>query len=404
MPLTANSVVAGHSNIEPQARSVAEARTGLAVPSQSVSMQLVPGDVWDRTIAGFDGVVQEQLYVFAAARWPSVVQEPVLFSQGGEVVGGVLVMIQKLPLGLGAIAVSKWGPIFKDASRADADAIYSRMIEALIETYARKRRMMVSVLPRAALGEHNWQYQHLLHRGFREGAKLMFPNRYTVKLRLTDAEQRKSLNQKWRYHLNKAEKQGLSFEHAGAERTPEFDVLYTAMTDRKKFPDHSAYDTVPALMAIADEALRPELFFVRHEGEVVAGAIIFKAGDTAVYLYGATNDKALPLRAGYFMHWQIIRWLRDNTKADWYDLGGTDGFQGLHQFKKGMVGDAGVISPVPPVANYAAYPLPFLLGTGAFAARELVHQVRHRIEKLRSNRAHPDQHRDETDPAARNAE
>ena len=47
----------------------------------------------------------------------------------------------------------------------------------------------------------------------------------------------------------------------------------------------------------------------------------------------------------------------------WYDLGGTDGFQGLHQFKKGMVGDAGVITPVPPVANYAAYRLPFLIGS-----------------------------------------
>ena len=108
---------------------------------------------------------------------------------------------------------------------------------------------------------------------------------------------------------------------------------------------------------------------MRHEGEVVAGAIIFKAGDRAVYLYGATNDKALPLRAGYFMHWHIIRWLRDNTPAHWYDLGGTDGFQGLHQFKKGMVGDAGVITPVPPVANYAAYRLPSLLGDAAPSPR-----------------------------------
>ena len=36
--------------------------------------------------------------------------------------------------------------------------------------------------------------------------------------------------------------------------------------------------------------------------EVGAEVKAFKAGDRAVYLYGATNDKALPLRAGYFMH------------------------------------------------------------------------------------------------------
>src|SRR5262249_30253953 len=146
----------------------------------------------------------------------------------------------------------------------------------------------------------------------------------------------------WRYHLNKADKAGLSFEHAAAERLGEFTALYEQMVDRKKFPDHSAYDTVPALMAMPDAALRPELFFVRHEGTIVAGAVIFKAGDRAVYLYGATSAAALELRAGYYLHWHIIRWLRDNTRADWYDLGGTDGFQGLHQFKKGMVGERGI--------------------------------------------------------------
>jgi hypothetical protein len=171
------------------------------------------------------------------------------------------------------------------------------------------------------------------------------------------------------------------------------------MLDRKKFADHSAYETVPALMAMDNERLRPELFFVRHLGEVIAGAIIFKAGDRAVYLYGATNDRALPLRAGYFMHWHIIRWLRDNTPAKWYDLGGTDGFQGLHQFKKGMVGEAGVIQPVPPVANYAAHWWPRFAGNAAFFARDGVQQLKRRIDRLRSDRAKPDQKRDEPDSA-----
>ncbi len=162
------------------------------------------------------------------------------------------------------------------------------------------------------------------------------------------------------------------------------------MVDRKKFPDHSAYDTVADLMAMPDPLLRPELFFVRHDGAIVAGAVIFKAGDRAVYLYGATSDAALELRAGYFLHWHVIRWLRDNTRATWYDLGGTDGFQGLHQFKKGMVGDRGVIQPVPPVANFAARWWPRLLGEGAFAARDLLHHVKRHIDRLRPDRANPD--------------
>jgi lipid II:glycine glycyltransferase (peptidoglycan interpeptide bridge formation enzyme) len=373
--------------------------TAKAAVSIQLETRIVTGPEWDRTIVGFDEACQEQLHAFAVARWPSVRQEPMLFLLDGEIVGGALVMLQPLPLGLARIAVSKWGPMLKDAGRKDAPAIYAGMVEALVAEYAQKRGAMLSVLPRASLTPVNAEYAHLIARGFKRGSSLLFPNRYIVNLRLSDADQRKSFHQKWRYHLNKSEKAGLTFEHATADRLADFDALYTAMTDRKQFPDHSAYDTVPMLMGL-DEALRPELFFVRHEGELVAGALIFKAGDRAVYLYGATNDKALPLRAGYFMHWHIIRWLRDNTQANWYDLGGTDGFQGLHQFKKGMVGEAGVIEPVPPVGNYASSPWAYLIGNGAFFARDTAHHLRRTIEGLLKPKARPDQARANTDDVA----
>ncbi len=376
--------------------------TEFAAPSRSAAagfaMRLVEPRDWDDAIAGFDGVCQEQLASFAEARWPGVALEPQLFTLDGEVVGGCLIMVQPLPLGLGAIAVAKWAPMLRRTETADAGAIYARMIDALSAEYAARRRMMLSVLPRAALGSGNAEYEHLLQRGFRPGARLLFPDRYIVNLRLSDAEQRASLQQKWRYHLNKADKAGLRFEAAGPERRAEFDALYEQMVDRKKFPDHSAYGTVPALLAIDNAALRPELFFVRQsaaegQGKIVAGAIIFKAGDRAVYLYGATSGAALELRAGYFLHWHIIRWLRDNTEARWYDLGGTDGFQGLHQFKKGMVGERGVIAPVPPVANYAEHWWPRLVGEGAFAGRELAHRLGRYVDRLRPDRAKPDQQR-----------
>ena len=181
------------------------------------------------------------------------------------------------------------------------------------------------------------------------------------------------------------------FERASRDQLPEFDRLYHAMTDRKKFPDYSAYDTVPKLMDASVEALRPELFFVKKDDEIVAGALIFTAGRTAVYLYGATNDRALPLRAGYFLQWNIIRWLRDNTGADHYDLGGTDGFQGLHQFKKGMVGGEGVITPVPPIYNFASNPVALVLGTAAYAARDGLHELKRFINWLRNDMARPNQ-------------
>lgn len=387
MSVVADSVVrAGNA-------SQAVLRTS-GVSSARLQTRIVSGSEWDHTIAGFDEVCQEQMHAFAATRWPSVIQEPMLFLADGDVVGGALVMVQKLPLGLGRIAVAKWAPMLRDAARPDADAIRAGMVEAMIADYADARGMMLSVLPRASIDTDNRDYERLVARGFKRGSELGFPDRYIVNLRLSDDEQRKSFHQTWRRQLTKSEKVGLSFEHAAPEAIEDFNRLYNAMTDRKQFADYSAYETVPALMSIAVPALRPELFFVRHEGELVAGGLIFKAGDRAVYLYGATNDKALPLRAGYFMHWHIIRWLRDNTAATWYDLGGTDGFQGLHQFKKGMVGEAGVIRPVPPVANYASKPLAYLSGAGAFAARDAMHKVRRAIAGWRNPKTLPTQRRD----------
>jgi lipid II:glycine glycyltransferase (peptidoglycan interpeptide bridge formation enzyme) len=378
------------------ADSLAPARAatgaGKSHAAAGLSMERLADEAWEGTIADFGGVCQEQLLTFARLRWPKAEHEPVIFrTADGELVGGCLIMIQRVPLGLGALAVAKWGPMLRFADRADAQALYEAMVDKLIEEYADRRGMFFSMLPRATLTATHAEYLYLMARGFEPGSRLLFPNRYIVNLRLSDAEQRKSLEQKWRYHLNKSEKAGLSFEHAGPDRLADFDALYAAMMDRKKFPDHSAYGTVATLLATPSDTLRPELFYVWHQDRIVAGAVIFKAGDRAVYLYGATLEEALELRAGYFLHWNIIRWLRDNTPAAWYELGGTDGFKGLHQFKKGMVGSAGVIAPIPRFAYYASNPMVFMLGRAAFAARDVLHHVLRLIDRMRPDRAKPDQ-------------
>ena len=374
------------------ARSEGEAAVAVSTRSAAPSILARPvdGQEWDAVVAGFDGVCQEQLFAFAAIRWPGVTVEPRLFERHGRIIGGSLVMVQRLPLGLSQIAIIKWGPILADMKAKDSALLYQGMIDALVAEYADKRGMMLSILPHASTQDVHTEYRGLRARGFKRGATLRFPDRYLVNLRLSDEAQRKSFGQTWRRQLNKSEKSDLEFEHAGADQLDAFKTLYAAMSDRKQFPDYSAFDTLDALMAL-DQPLRPELFLVRQAGEVLAGALIFKAGDRAVYLYGATNDRALPLRAGYFMHWHIIRWLRDQTRASWYDLGGTDGFHGLHQFKKGMVGDAGLIRPVPPVANFATRPLAYALGAGAFAAREAFNALRRFMEAVRPSRARPDQ-------------
>ena len=57
-------------------------------------------------------------------------------------------MIQRLPLGLGSVAIAKWGPMLARARPAGRAATSTRaMIEALVAEYAVKRRLMISIWP-----------------------------------------------------------------------------------------------------------------------------------------------------------------------------------------------------------------------------------------------------------------
>jgi lipid II:glycine glycyltransferase (peptidoglycan interpeptide bridge formation enzyme) len=346
---------------------------------------------FDSLVSNFDGVVQEMTVAFARSRWPKVEIEPWIFEHGGKAVAAALVMLQPYPLRLGHLAITKWGPILASEAGQDCSTIYQGTVSFLKKEYAHRRKCMLSIMARAEQEPSLREQEALSEFGFKSGAALAFPNRYLINVQLSDADQRKSFSQKWRYHLNKSEKNNLIFEVAPDTDIARFQKLYEAMSERKQFPDYSAYGTLESLYANLPAPLKPKLFFVTKDGVDVAGAVIFTAGKTAVYLYGATNEQALPLRAGYLMHAKIIAWLRDNTRASWYDLGGTDGYQGLHQFKKGMVGTAGRIVPVPPIHNFASSRRAKIIGTFAYQSRDAFQNLRRIVNLLRGKAVKPDQ-------------
>lgn len=356
----------------------------LSTPTRRSALQLrhvAPQD-WDGYLARMDFVCQEQLYAYARLRYGGLTAESVVFERDGEVVGGSLVLVRRLPLNLGGIAVTKWGPVLADEAAPDAALVYRQMVEALKAEFAERRNMLLSVMARPAVNQD--EFDQLLALGFRPGAQLRAPERYFVDVRHDDAGLRAGFAQKWRNRLNKAEASGLVFERATAEQEPEFAALFRTMLERKQYVDHSAYETIPALLNHPIPALRYELFFARHEGRAVAGAVVVKAGRTATYLYGASDDAALPLSAGHFMQYNIIRWLRDNTRTKWYNLGGHDDNEGLRTFKTGLVGKTGAVMAFAPSAQIATHIVPRVLGQAALMARQTVINAKRGLEGWRS--------------------
>src|SRR5690606_9611724 len=128
------------------------------------------------------------------------------------------------------------------------------------------------------------------------------------------------------------------------------------------------------------ENMHPRILIARHDGEAVAGVVYAFIGDVAYYMFGATGDKALPLRAGYALQWAVLDRLRG--QVGWYDLGGApEG--GLRQFKSGLTGKAGVAVHMPGEFDYAASPRARLAVKLVFGLRAAQRLVRSTIKAIR---------------------
>jgi len=95
-----------------------------------------------------------------------------------------------------------------------------------------------------------------------------------------------------------------------------------------------------------------KLFLTRYEGQILSGALCFKIGDKAWYVYGESSNEHRNVMPNFAMQWAMIRWAREAGCA-WYDFRGVsprrrqegeeaavlekeDHLQGLNRFKEGF--------------------------------------------------------------------
>ena len=151
----------------------------------------------------------------------------------------------------------------------------------------------------------------------------------------------RNMDRRWRANLRKSEQQSLRMTlEVGTRAVRLFTDIHEQMQHRKGFRS----DFVPFFPSLYEElpkAFRPEVFICWHDDQPVASAVVSAIGDCAIFLNGGTTDAALKVRAGYFLQWNILRWLRERGVCRWYDLNGLMATRGVRQFKKGLVGPTG---------------------------------------------------------------
>lgn len=352
---------------------------GSGVPigrAYSIEVDWAADEAWDAIAAAFADVHPEKTAAYAGNHWKGR-DSHLLLRRHGEPVAGARVALVGLPLVGRGLAFLRFGPFWR-RSGEDADPeTYRAMVAALIEEYCIVRGYCLTVLPRPHPDHHALESGWLRDLGFSQRRKFEDPERYLINTALDDAAQSKSLSQKWRYNLRHALAAPLDVRLTDdPQEIRAFQALYASMMERKHFSSTTPVHLTGELIARLPEGLKPRLAIASHEGRLVAGATIGLFGDTAYYMFGATSAEALPLKAGYALHWWISGWLRGQG-FQWYDLGGAAHEPGLRQFKKGFAGKAGRTLVMEGEFDRWTAPLGRLSADAIFGLRHLKRRIRY---------------------------
>jgi hypothetical protein len=299
-----------------------------------------------------------------------------LVRRDGVPVAGARTIVLGWPGLLRGVAYVKFGPFWRRRNAPPDPEVYRATVGALVDEYCRRRGHHLSVVPRPAPDHHARECALLAGLGFAVRRPMLDPNRYLVDVTLEPDAGLQSLEQKWRYNLRRALRTGIECRLADeSSGLAMFTALHRRMVARKRFRDTDPVHLLPALGERLPAALRPRVVLASRAGAPVAGAVVSVCGDTAYYLYGASEDAALPLKAGYALQWWIVGWLHD-AGVRWYDLGGEACEPGLRQFKKGLVGKCGAIVTTPGEFDRWIGLRARVAGDGIYAVRALQRRIR----------------------------
>jgi hypothetical protein len=327
--------------------ALSETWTDTEAPSAAAArVETVDPATWDASLEIFEDVHYEHTSIFIARQWGRKNILCVHVRDNGELIGAACYGLARQPI-KGGVGFCKFGPAWRVRGKTATAEGYRRVVETLCR-HAVSLGLALTIIPRPHPRYTDMECDQLAALGFDARPRLN-GDHYIVDAGLSADDQMASFTAKCRSNMRKANETDIAI----AELTDYgvFENLYAQMSERKGVMLFSPVDVVPALANALAAPLRPRGFVASSNGKPIAARIYGVLGDTAYSLYSATTEEALPLRAGYRLHWEILNAIRG--KAQWYDLGIGSGDQGMQWFKEGLIGKRGKLVIVPSEFDYA---------------------------------------------------
>jgi len=309
---------------------------------------------WDAFVAAHPDAHTLQLAAWGTLKsqfgWKA--QRVAIVNRNGAIIAGAGVLYRPLPLHLGTMAYIPAGPLFAVDASAEADAALWRAIRNAARS---QRAAFVKVEP------CNWYRprpdlpKRLIDAGFQPSPQTVQPPR-TVVLDISGSEEdiRKRMNESTRRKTKLGPKHEVNVRVAKRAEVSSFNQLMHVTGQRDGFGVHDpAYYEKAFELFAENSAGNCALLLASYAGQDLAGLMIFRCGENAYYLYGASSNEERNRMPTYIIQWEAIRWAKAQG-AIRYDLWGApdedettleaqfqerrDGLWGVYGFKRGFGG------------------------------------------------------------------
>jgi lipid II:glycine glycyltransferase (peptidoglycan interpeptide bridge formation enzyme) len=276
-----------------------------------------------------------------------------LWREGDRPIAAALVLQRTLPSAPWSILYVPKGPVLDYAQ----GALLQRVLDDL-QAYAHQRRALFCKvdpdtnlpLVRQALVARGWRYSR---------EQIQFRNTALLDLTPSEDELLMSMKSKTRYNVRLARRRGVMVRTGGPSDSALFYGMYAETGERDGFlirPLSYYRDAWRTFLGVK----LARMLLAEVERELVAGLILFRFGETAWYMYGASTSEHRDRMPNYALQWEAIRWAKD-AGCTTYDMWGapqtleeSDPLWGVWRFKEGF---GATFAPHLGAYDYPARPL-----------------------------------------------
>jgi len=307
----------------------------------NTSLKFIPADFseqeWTSLVATSPDYNLLQTWAYAEAKvatGPWEVVRGVILDDGREV-GAAQTVIRFAPVFRGGLAWLNRGPMAL-VNKNDRPTLVSGMIEAIKVHFVNEWGLYLRVAP--SLHEEELSNEALKLTTMKRAGVLGWAS---AKLDLTSHETdlRKALNAKWRGHLSKAERAGLTVRRGSDDgHFQEFYQLYTQMLLEKNLSTNLSAVFFETLQKFLPNDRKMEVFIAMDGAKILGSTLIAKYGSCCEYLATTTTPEGRRKNAGQLQLWTAILEMRAQGYRS-FDLSGVDPLQtpkGILTFKQGV--------------------------------------------------------------------